>query len=49
MRREEDDEKGLPLMPSLPFFFPQVDKNLYKSNMDGWSKIMKSEGGIRGL
>ncbi|KDE07311.1 hypothetical protein MVLG_02357 [Microbotryum lychnidis-dioicae p1A1 Lamole] len=27
----------------------QVDKNLYKSNMDGWSKIMKTEGGFKGL
>lgn len=27
----------------------QVDKSIYKSNMDGWTKIMKSEGGIRGL
>ncbi|KAK4053507.1 Cu/Pi carrier [Microbotryomycetes sp. JL201] len=27
----------------------QVDKNIYKSNMEGWSKIYKTEGGIRGL
>ncbi|SCZ98811.1 BZ3500_MvSof-1268-A1-R1_Chr3-1g05636 [Microbotryum saponariae] len=27
----------------------QVDKNLYKSNMDGWTKIMKTEGGFKGL
>jgi solute carrier family 25 phosphate transporter 3 len=27
----------------------QVDKNLYKGNMDGWSKIYKTEGGIKGL
>lgn len=27
----------------------QIDKNIYKSNMDGWTKIMKTEGGIRGL
>ncbi|GAA5925808.1 hypothetical protein JCM3775_001505 [Rhodotorula graminis] len=26
----------------------QVDKNLYKSNMDGWKKI-HAEGGVRGL
>ncbi|BGP38510.1 Cu/Pi carrier [Rhodotorula kratochvilovae] len=27
----------------------QVDKNLYKSNMDGWKKIHATEGGLRGL
>ncbi|BGP30533.1 Cu/Pi carrier [Rhodotorula toruloides] len=27
----------------------QVDKNIYKSNMDGWKKIHATEGGIRGL
>ncbi|GAA5991330.1 hypothetical protein JCM5350_006986 [Sporobolomyces pararoseus] len=27
----------------------QVDKNLYKSNTDGWKKIMATEGGVRGL
>ncbi|KAM0751289.1 hypothetical protein T439DRAFT_356119, partial [Meredithblackwellia eburnea MCA 4105] len=27
----------------------QVDKNIYKSNMDGWRKIYAGEGGIRGL
>ncbi|ORY73260.1 mitochondrial carrier domain-containing protein [Leucosporidium creatinivorum] len=27
----------------------QVNKDLYKGNMDGWSKIMKTEGGVRGL
>ena len=27
----------------------QIDKNIYKSNMDGWTKIMKTEGGVRGL
>lgn len=27
----------------------QVNKDLYKGNMDGWSKIWKSEGGLRGI
>jgi solute carrier family 25 phosphate transporter 3 len=27
----------------------QVDKNIYKSNTDGWSKIVKNEGGFRAL
>ncbi|GAA5907367.1 hypothetical protein JCM6882_002818 [Rhodosporidiobolus microsporus] len=27
----------------------QVDKNIYKSNMDGWKKIYATEGGLRGL
>ncbi|BGP14469.1 hypothetical protein JCM10213_004591 [Rhodosporidiobolus nylandii] len=27
----------------------QVDKNLYKGNMDGWRKIYATEGGFRGL
>ncbi|GAA5821487.1 hypothetical protein JCM11251_004647 [Rhodosporidiobolus azoricus] len=27
----------------------QVDKNLYKGNMDGWKKIYATEGGVRGL
>ncbi|GJN87302.1 hypothetical protein Rhopal_000250-T1 [Rhodotorula paludigena] len=27
----------------------QVDKNLYKSNTDGWKKIYATEGGLRGL
>lgn len=27
----------------------QVDKNIYKSNVDGWSKIWKTEGGLKGL
>jgi solute carrier family 25 phosphate transporter 3 len=27
----------------------QVDKNIYKSNMEGWSKIIKGEGGFKAL
>ncbi|GAA6037305.1 hypothetical protein JCM8097_008674 [Rhodosporidiobolus ruineniae] len=27
----------------------QVDKNIYKSNTDGWKKIYATEGGFRGL
>ncbi|GAA5963645.1 hypothetical protein JCM21900_000207 [Sporobolomyces salmonicolor] len=27
----------------------QVDKNIYKSNTDGWKKIMATEGGFKGL
>lgn len=33
----------------VPAVSRQVDKNLYKSNMDGWSKIIKMEGGYKGL
>ena len=27
----------------------QADKSIYKGNMDGWSKIWRTEGGIRGI
>jgi solute carrier family 25 phosphate transporter 3 len=27
----------------------QVDKNLYKSNVEGWKRIWATEGGIRGI
>lgn len=27
----------------------KVDKNIYKGNVDGWSKIWATEGGLAGI
>jgi hypothetical protein len=44
VRRARADPEAVSHPPSRA----QVDKNLYKSNMDGWKKI-HAEGGVRGL